>query len=483
MKILALTVSVAWVWLAFVAMAFAQDDVAAEGEDNAEAVDPQKAYVAAGATVDADLASALQELAAVRKEIAAEKPAVAKAIRELASELREKQRRVEIARQDRDELEHELQTMDRRVALWRDEAAYIESLLADFEKQHQARAGVASFQESLGASASDPLSNAKKTLEELRITQEQGGRSFSGQVLDADGVANDGEFVEIGPLTWFVADDDKLAGLVIDGRDLRPEVVPGTAAAADVRSLVSGEEVELAFDPTLGSALAMNEAEGGLLKHIQQGGLWIWPILLLALIATIAAIVKWLQIARIRDVSPVVVRSVIDAVNRDDQENARVALAGIRHPSVSLLRRGIEAAGQSREQVEEVLYEEYIAAQPALQRGLPFIAIASATAPLLGLLGTVTGMIGTFERINIFGTNDTNVIAGGISEALVTTEVGLIVAIPALIVHALLSRRVQGIRSAMEMTSLAFLNGLGKPAEESEGKNSKKQQRQEEGKK
>jgi biopolymer transport protein ExbB len=107
------------------------------------------------------------------------------------------------------------------------------------------------------------------------------------------------------------------------------------------------------------------------------------------------------------------------------------------------------------------MFETFLEEQPALQRGLPFIAIASATAPLLGLLGTVTGMIETFRLINLFGTSDARNLASGISEALVTTEFGLIVAIPALILHALLSRKVQGIKATMEMASLAFLNGIG----------------------
>ncbi|MEM7012670.1 MAG: MotA/TolQ/ExbB proton channel family protein, partial [Verrucomicrobiota bacterium] len=94
------------------------------------------------------------------------------------------------------------------------------------------------------------------------------------------------------------------------------------------------------------------------------------------------------------------------------------------------------------------------------QRGLQFIAIASATAPLLGLLGTVTGMIHTFDLIRVFGTGDARSLAHGISEALVTTEFGLIVAIPALILHALLSRKIKSILGSMEMASLAFVNGL-----------------------
>ena len=122
------------------------------------------------------------------------------------------------------------------------------------------------------------------------------------------------------------------------------------------------------------------------------------------------------------------------------------------------------ATAYNPREVEEALYEKFLEILPPLQRGLPLVAIASATAPLLGLLGTVTGMIHTFELINIFGTGDARSLASGISEALITTEFGLVVAIPALILHALLSRKVQGIRSTLELTSLAFVNGLKEPA-------------------
>ena len=147
-------------------------------------------------------------------------------------------------------------------------------------------------------------------------------------------------------------------------------------------------------------------------------------------------------------------------VNAGEETEALNETAGVHHPAARILAKGIKSRNLPAEDLEEVLYETFLEAQPPLQRGLPFIAIASATAPLLGLLGTVTGMIHTFQRITIFGTGDTRSLTSGISEALVTTEVGLIVAIPALIAHALLSRKIQGIRSTMEMTSLAFLNGV-----------------------
>ena len=109
---------------------------------------------------------------------------------------------------------------------------------------------------------------------------------------------------------------------------------------------------------------------------------------------------------------------------------------------------------------EEIMYETMLETQPRLERFLPLIAITAATAPLLGLLGTVTGMINTFKLITLFGTGDAKSLSSGISEALITTEFGLIVAIPALILHALLSRKCQAILAAMEKYAVIFSNGI-----------------------
>jgi biopolymer transport protein ExbB len=95
-----------------------------------------------------------------------------------------------------------------------------------------------------------------------------------------------------------------------------------------------------------------------------------------------------------------------------------------------------------------------------LESYLPFISLTAAAAPLLGLLGTVTGMITTFNMISLFGTGDPRTMSSGISEALITTEYGLIISIPALLLHAFLSRRVKTVLGSMEQSSISFINGL-----------------------
>jgi biopolymer transport protein ExbB len=93
---------------------------------------------------------------------------------------------------------------------------------------------------------------------------------------------------------------------------------------------------------------------------------------------------------------------------------------------------------------------------PRLERFLPTLGVLAAIAPLLGLLGTVTGMINTFQVITAVGTGDPRMMSGGISEALLTTQFGLTVAIPIMIIHHFLERRVDKIVGDMEEKGTAF---------------------------
>ncbi len=118
----------------------------------------------------------------------------------------------------------------------------------------------------------------------------------------------------------------------------------------------------------------------------------------------------------------------------------------------------------SRERVEQFVKEVLMTEVPKLEKHLDTLAVIAAAAPLLGLLGTVTGMITMFESITRFGTGDPSLLAGGISEALVTTEMGLIIAIPVLLIHTFLRNNRNHIQGDLEMYSMMILNRLW-PAE------------------
>lgn len=421
------------------------------------------------ASIDRDLRAALDELATLRASIAAEKPPLAAEAETIAADLREKRRQADLARTSRDGAEADFAKSESDLKVWRDEKLYVESLFLDFRRTWESSKGLATLSQP-GEPSPAEAATADPALASLIIEElSRGGAvaTIPGEAVAADGRLVPGTFAKAGPVHWFLADDRSLAGLVGEGSDLRPRVVNNSVSASAIAELLEGKPASLAFDPTMGSAVALSASETDLLTHVKQGGFWVIPILLLALIALVTALIKWVQLARIREFAAAQVQSVLSAVNDGRPAEAMSAASAIRHPARALLERGIAMVSDnpkaSREDLEEALFEKFLEATPPLQRGLPLIAIASATAPLLGLLGTVTGMMETFRLITVFGTGDAKSLASGISEALVTTEFGLIVAIPSLIAHSLLSRKVQGIKSTMEMTSLAFLNGIKTP--------------------
>jgi biopolymer transport protein ExbB len=109
------------------------------------------------------------------------------------------------------------------------------------------------------------------------------------------------------------------------------------------------------------------------------------------------------------------------------------------------------------ETLELKLGEAILREQPSLQRGILFIKIISVVAPLLGLLGTVVGMINTFQVIMLFGAGDASRMAGGISQALVTTMLGLIVAIPMVLLHTIVNGRSRRIMQTLQEQSAGMV--------------------------
>jgi biopolymer transport protein ExbB len=181
------------------------------------------------------------------------------------------------------------------------------------------------------------------------------------------------------------------------------------------------------------------------------------PILALALICVLVGIWKACSLWRIPVSSDSRVGPFARSLFSNRTEAGELA-AKARGPLRRLLAEALAHADEPRSQIEEVLHEAILAEVPALESRLSVLSVGAAIAPLLGLLGTVTGMIHTFRLITIFGSGDARMLSGGISEALVTTEAGLIVAIPLLLLHAVLARRVRAITDGLERGALTILN-------------------------
>jgi len=124
----------------------------------------------------------------------------------------------------------------------------------------------------------------------------------------------------------------------------------------------------------------------------------------------------------------------------------------------------------SRDSAEKAMKEALLKELPPLESRLSLLAALGAAAPLLGLLGTVGGLITLFQVLNMAGTNDTKVLAGGISEALVNTETGLAIAIPVLLLHGYLSERAAYIQNSVQAAAAEVLNALWPPADAAQDK-------------
>jgi biopolymer transport protein ExbB len=111
----------------------------------------------------------------------------------------------------------------------------------------------------------------------------------------------------------------------------------------------------------------------------------------------------------------------------------------------------------SMETLELRLDEAILQETPRMERGIGMVKVIAAIAPMLGLLGTVTGMIGTFQAITQFGTGDPKIMAGGISMALITTVQGLVAAIPLILAHSLLQSRFTELSNVLEQQVAGIL--------------------------
>jgi len=421
------------------------------------------------AKAKSDLSVALSSLEETREEIAREKPGISAEFEKTEFELRDKRRLVRIARlseQDRAQELHQLRT-DLRTRS--QDASYLAGLLKDHALKSTTLATPGSPElniapEILAAEAQDPADALVRRLTIIDASVDQleallGGSTAPGQAADPSGEIHDGTLAALGPVSYFLSADNASGGDVVPSKTGSvPRYIPGPSEP--IAALIAGKQTDLSFDPTGGNARAMDEIDGGPLDLIRKGGLWIWPIMFLALLSLVFGLIKLAQFARFRDPSDAWVAAILAALRTGDREKATQLATESKHPAGPVMEKLVAVSENSADLVEETLYEQLMTVQSKSSSLLPVIAITAATAPLLGLLGTVSGMIATFNLITLFGSGDPKPLAGGISEALITTLFGLVVAIPALVLHAFLSRRAQGIVQTTERLGLSFVNGL-----------------------
>jgi len=285
------------------------------------------------------------------------------------------------------------------------------------------------------------------------LAQSIGGAIGPMRLYSGDGREIKGTALFLGPGAWFSGPENQV-GVVDTSDPTYPKLsLSNRAERQQIRTTLANRSGLLPLDATAGAALALRQNTPDLLGEIARAGIWIYPILLAAAIALLVATVKWFSLFRIHSGIRRARPGISSAWNKEDRFTYKNILA--KQPL--LLRPFWETLWETRnadsESREDLLYARLIEIRLRLTRGLAALSVIAATTPLLGLLGTVTGMITTFQRITLFGTGDPQSLSGGISEALLTTKFGLVVAIPTFLLYAYLSRRAQGTVAGLEAFS------------------------------
>lgn len=266
---------------------------------------------------------------------------------------------------------------------------------------------------------------------------------FPHRVFAADGQTETVQLIRIGDFNlvangkYYTLDD---SGNV---RELQRQPAGRfTGTIDDLEAASAGELVTFGFDPSRGQLLTILVQAPSLRERIDQGREVGYLIIIMGALGLLFVMERFVYLS-----------SVTSKVRRQMRSNE----PSDKNPLGRILQVYHENRNVDVETLELKLDEAILKETPALERFLTIIKIISAVAPLFGLLGTVTGMIATFQAITLFGTGDPKLMAGGISQALVTTVLGLVVAIPMLLMHSFVAGMSKRVIHILEEQSAGII--------------------------
>jgi biopolymer transport protein ExbB len=267
---------------------------------------------------------------------------------------------------------------------------------------------------------------------------------FNSTVTMANGDQENVEIVRVGAFN-IVFDDGYLlydgSTKAISELQRQPEQGRYTNSAGDLIDATSGI-VTFGLDVTRGSILALLVESPTVTDRIHQGGIVGYCIIGLGLVGLLIAIWRFMGLSTDS-------RKVTAQLKRDS--------ASTDNPLGRVLAAYESNRNADTETIELKLSEAALKEMPGLTKGLLFIKVISVVAPLMGLLGTVTGMIKTFQVITLYGAGDPKMMAGGISQALMTTVLGLVVAIPMVLLHTVVSGQSRKIINILQSQSAGLI--------------------------
>ncbi|MEC9464602.1 MAG: MotA/TolQ/ExbB proton channel family protein [Myxococcota bacterium] len=398
-------------------------------------------------------AKARSELVNARKQILADK-------RSLTEKLQASYQKIAQARTTQERLEDKLRQLEVEREAWirqqrtlgREEDRKLELIRMTAKLGPEARL---SSLEKLGEEAragiieriADYDKMLKLTVGEQEIADRQ-GKPMQAQVIELGSVAA----LALGP-------DFQSTGLLNGERDGRPIVQGPLLSEEQASALQNFRKTKLGpivvdVDGTLVQRPATEGASIGQL--LAAGGAFVWPIILIGLFG-LALVFERFIFLQLNRADPLRISRVIRLLVTQEIAAAKAIVQEAKTDIDRLLLTGIETLHEKRDNREASLEAALLSEEPKLERSLTMLAACAGIAPLLGLLGTVTGMISTFDVITEYGTGNPRLLSGGISVALITTQLGLIVAVPLVLAHAWASRAIERRQALLEEGRNAIL--------------------------
>jgi biopolymer transport protein ExbB len=283
-----------------------------------------------------------------------------------------------------------------------------------------------------------------------------------GTIVDRNGTEVEAQILMIGNFTAAYRHLSEVGFLLYSDTSKRffaLSKLPGSRIQKRISSYMDGKSDYSPMDISRGGALRQLTHQLSMMEQIPQGGPIVWPIMFILVLGVLIVSERGYFLYRYSINADQFMQCISNSIADGKWDECRAMC--LKHETKAvpkIILAGLQARKMDRQDMENALQESILREIPRLEKFLSTLGVLAGIAPLLGLLGTVAGMIETFHVITYFGTGDPRMMSGGISEALVTTMLGLSVAIPLMLCHTLLTRKVDTIIAQMEEKAVSFVN-------------------------